>query len=99
MDLLNDSTFEQVLRICSSGQVAYAAGSPSCNQYSRLKLQDDGGPPALRTPDHLAGVPGLSADDLQKVQESFLMLERVVCCLCLVFSAGGHVNPRMTCLG
>ena len=43
MDILDDQAFEQLLRICSSGQVAHA-GSPSCGQYSRLKLRQDGGP-------------------------------------------------------
>ena len=28
MDLLNDQSYEQLLRICSSGQVAYGAASP-----------------------------------------------------------------------
>ena len=92
MDILDDQAFEQLLRICSSGQVAYAAGSPSCGQYSRLKLRQDGGPRALRTPENLDGLPGLSPDDLTKLQESFIMLSRVVSCLRLVFLSGGHVH-------
>ena len=92
LDILCDGAYEQLLRVCSSGQVAYAAGSPSCNQYSRLKLRNDGGPRALRTPDHLDGVPGLSPDEVTKLQESFIMLSRVVNCLRLVFLAGGHVH-------
>ena len=92
MDILDDQAFEQLLRICSSGQVAYAAGSPSCGQYSRLKLRQDGGPRALRTPENLDGLPGLSPDDLTKLQESFIMLARVVSCLRLVFLSGGHVH-------
>ena len=42
MDLLNDQSYEQLLRICSSGQVAYGAASPSCAHYSRLKLHRPG---------------------------------------------------------
>ena len=63
MDLLNDQSYEQLLRICSSGQVAYGAASPSCAHYSRLKLHRPG-PKALRTPEALHGVPGLSSHEL-----------------------------------
>ena len=88
-DLLNSISYERLLRLCSSGLIAYAAASPSCCEYSRLKLLPNG-PPALRTPSHLQGVPGLSGPELQKVQESFTMLERCVNCLNLTVSAGGH---------
>ena len=61
-DILNDSAFEQLLRLCFSGAVGYASFSPSCSEYSRLQLRE-GGPAALRTPDHLDGRPNLSASD------------------------------------
>ena len=66
MDLLNDGSYEQLLRICSSGQVAYGAASPSCAHYSRLKLHRPG-PKALRTPEFLDGVPGLSSAELLNI--------------------------------
>ena len=74
MDLLCDDSYEQLLRICSSGQVGYGSASPACCHYSRLKLRPGPGPKALRTPEALQGVPGLSSADLQKVQESYLLL-------------------------
>lgn len=80
MDLLNDQSYEQLLRICSSGQVAYGAASPSCAHYSRLKLHRPG-PKALRTPEALDGVPGLNSMELLQVQESFMMLFRTITCL------------------
>ena len=88
-DLLTDRTYESLLRVCASGLIAYAGASPSCCEYSRLKLRP-GGPPALRTPEYLQGKPDLSGDQLLKVQESNMMLERCVQCLRLVNSAGGH---------
>ena len=94
MDLLNDGSYEQLLRICSSGQVAYGAASPSCAHYSRLKLHRPG-PKALRTPEFLDGVPGLSSAELLQVQESFMMLSRTITCLTLIFQAGGR-PPRAT---
>ena len=39
MDLLRDDSYEQLLRICSSGQVGYGSASPACSHYSRLKLR------------------------------------------------------------
>ena len=88
-DLLDDSFFLKLLRICASGRVAYIACSPSCNEYSVLKLKP-GGPPPLRSREHLAGFPHLSADDLTKVQNSHTMLARCCELLQVVFSAGGH---------
>ena len=88
-DLLDDRCYEPLLRVCASGIVAYAAASPSCCEYSRLKLKP-GGPPALRTPEFLQGKPNLSSAQLLRVQESNVMLERCVACLRLVISSGGH---------
>ena len=92
MDLLEDSSFEALLKLCACGVVAYGAASPSCAQYSRLKLRDDGGPPPLRTPEHMQGVPGLDARNLAKVQESYTMLARCLQCLSVIHSSGGHVH-------
>ena len=92
MDLLHDSTYEQLLRLCASGQVGYGSASPACAHYSRLKLLPGPGPKALRTPDSLQGVPGLNSYELQQVQESYLMLSRCIICLTLIFQAGGHVH-------
>ena len=89
MDLLDNTFYEPFLRICASGIVAYAAASPNCGEYSRLKLRDDG-PPALRTPMHLDGVPNLSPAALEKVQTSHTLMARSVPCLELVFASGGH---------
>lgn len=72
--------------------MAYGAASPSCGEYSRLKLRDGPGPRALRTPDHLQGIPDLTPIELQRVQESFLMLRRCLVSLQLVFQSGGHVH-------
>ena len=91
-NLLQDDTYEQLLRICSSGQVGYGSASPACAHYSRLKLLPGPGPKALRTPEALQGVAGLNSYELQQVQESYLMLSRCILCLTLVFQAGGHVH-------
>jgi len=92
MDILADAAYEDLLRVAASGQVGYGAASPSCCECSRLKLRDDGGPKALRSPDHLSGLPNLTAWELQKVQESVIMLSRCVEVLTLVFQSGGHVH-------
>ncbi len=88
-DLLDDTPYELLLRLACSRQVAYAAGSPSCNEYSRLKLRP-AGPMALRTPDQLDGIPGLSYDQQLRLQNSAIMLSRVVTCLTLTYLSGGH---------
>ena len=91
MDILHAPFYEQLLFLCGSGAVGYAAASPSCNEYSLLKLS--GGPPyALRTPAHLQGLPDLSPSDLAKVQASHTMLQRACCAISAVHLAGGHAH-------
>ena len=89
MDLLNDTFYLQLLRLCASGIVAYTACSPSCAEYSKLKLKP-GGPPALRTSAHLEGLPGLTAEQLSKVQSSYVMVYRCTQLLQATYAAGGH---------
>ena len=73
MNLLDDAVFLQLLKLCACGVVAYGAFSPSCGEYRRLKLRP-GGPPPLRDPDHLDGLPGLDCHSTEKLQNSFTML-------------------------
>ena len=91
MDILDNSFYEPLLRVCSSGCVAYAAASPNCGEYSRLKLRANG-PPALRTPEHLQGLPNLTPEQLDRVQTSHTLMTRCVLCLELVYSSGGHCH-------
>lgn len=91
-DLLNDRTYESLLRVCASGLIAYAGASPSCREYSRLKLRP-GGPPALRTPEYLQGKPDLSGDQLLKVQESNMMLERCSIRPVAILISNSHILP------
>ena len=92
LDLLDNGPYEALLRISASGKVGYGAASPSCCEYSRLKLRQDDGPKALRSPEHLSGLPNLTAWELQRVQDSFTMLSRCVEVLTLIFESGGHVH-------
>ena len=81
MNLLDNDSFESLLRLASSGQVGYGAASPSCNDYSRIKLKADNGPRAIRTPEHLNGVPNLTHAEKLRIQSSHQMLYRCLLCL------------------
>ena len=48
-DFLDSNWYEQLLRLCASGIVAYAGASPSCCEYSWLKLLPNG-PPSIAYP-------------------------------------------------
>ena len=76
-DLLSDTAYERLLRLASSGIIAYGCGSPACRDYSRLKHRPNG-PKALRTPDHLNGVPGLTNAEKRRVRDSACMLSRTI---------------------
>ena len=90
---------ESLLRICHSGIVGYAAASPSCSEYSRLKLRPNR-PQALRTPENLTSLPNLTPSDLQKVQDSHTMLSNCIQILMITCSAGGfgHLEQPTTAM-
>ena len=90
-NLLNDESYEALLRLSCSRQVRYGSGSPSCCEYSRLKLKP-GGPKALRTLEHMDGIPGLTFAEKTRLQESAIMLVRTITCLRLIYLAGGHCH-------
>ena len=91
LDLLCDSTYDDLLRLAFSGVIRYAHASPPCKEYSRLKLRP-GGPSAVRTPEHLDGLPSNTPAQQSRVISSQKLLYRSVCILRAVFSAGGHVS-------
>ena len=90
-NLLSDESYEALLRLSCSRQVRYGCGSPSCCEYSRLKLKP-GGPKALRTLEYMDGVPGLPFEEKTRVQEGAIMLTRTITCLRLIYLAGGHCH-------
>ena len=67
-NILDDTAFEALLKLCWSGAVALIMLAPPCKEYSRLKLRP-GGPKALRTPQHMHGVPGLSPCQQKKLAD------------------------------
>ncbi|CAE7206607.1 unnamed protein product [Symbiodinium sp. CCMP2592] len=91
-NLLNDSTYDSLMRLCYSGQVNLAHASPPCTEYSRLKLRADGGPRAIRTPEHMSGVPDLSPSERQRLEQSKKVLVRTINLLLATYCAGGHVS-------
>ena len=64
---------------------------PHAKEYSRCKLRPPG-PRPLRSPEHLAGLPGLSVTELQRLQESSTLMSRAVELLHATFKAGGHFS-------
>ena len=58
-DILDDRLMRLLLRLARSGLVGLAWSAPPCKEFSRLKLRRPG-PKALRTPEYMDGVPGLS---------------------------------------
>ncbi|CAE7325932.1 Plscr3 [Symbiodinium sp. CCMP2592] len=91
LDLLHDDTYDHLLRLCFSGIVRFAHGSPPCKEYSRLKLRP-GGPAAIRSPEHLNGLPGNTASQQERVLNSQKLLYRCVCLLRAAFNSGAHVS-------
>ena len=91
LDLSCDDTYDKLLRIAFSGCIKYAHASPPCRDYSRLKLRP-GGPPAIRSPEHLDGLPGNTRQQQERVRSSQQLLYRCTCVLRAVFAAGGHVS-------
>ena len=87
-DILNDNIYESLLQLCWSGCIGLATSAPPCKEYSRLKMQP-GGPPPLRTPEHMDGLPHLSQAQLEKVRQSKEIHRRGRQLLYAVMSKGG----------
>ena len=94
-DILNDDGFHAILRLCWSGLIGLACLAPPCKEFSRLKLRP-GGPKALRTPQHMDGVPGLTPGEQQKVHESALIhtrAQRLFLAICHKGGIGVYEQP------
>ena len=91
-DILQDSTYDALLRLGFSGQVTLANASPPCTEYSRLKLLDNAGPRPLRSPDHMEGFPDLNAEEKHRFEQSRLLLFRSLHILRAVWCGGGHIS-------
>ena len=80
MDLLNDMYFENLLRLCASGLVAYCGASPPCSEFSLLKLRTPG-PTPVRTHEFPLGIPNPTPSEQDRINSSRKLLHRAVCCL------------------
>ena len=75
MDLLRDDTFSLLCDLADHGVVGAALAAPICGEFSILKLKP-GGPPPVRTPRCLHGLPENDLDQSRRVQDSFLLHDR-----------------------
>ena len=91
LDLLDDQTYDNILRLAFSGTVRMAHAAPPCKEYSRLKLRP-GGPRAVRSPEFLNGFPDNTQSQQQRVDTSQKIMYRSVCILRTVFASGGHAS-------
>ena len=91
LDLLDDKTYDSILRLAFSATVRMAHAAPPCKEYSRLKLRP-GGPRAVRSPEFLNGFPENTQSQQQRVDISQKIMYRSVCILRAVFASGGHVS-------
>ena len=91
-DLLQDCTFERLLRLAFAGRFAFAHASPPCTEYSRLKLRPGPGHPPCRSPEHLQGLPSNDHAAILRVVRSRTVLERCVQILLAVYQSGGHCD-------
>ena len=99
-DLLDDLTFQNLQRLCSSGLVGVAAAAPPCAAFSRARLRQ-GGPPPVRTVSHPTGIPEPSASQAKELEVSALLHSRTRHLLHLVACRGGLIwleNPSSSLL-
>ena len=90
-DILDDRVFDVMLRLAYSGLVGVAWSAPPCKEFSRLKLKRPG-PKALRTPEYMDGVPGLSSAEQARVDASTAIHSRSRAILRGVVSATGQAG-------
>ena len=99
-NLLDDLTFQNLQRLCSSGLIGVAAAAPPCAAFSRARLRQ-GGPPPVRTVSHPTGIPQPSASQAKELETSALLHSRTRHLLHLVACRGGMIwleNPSSSLL-
>lgn len=75
LDLLDDNTFESLLRLASSGRIGAALAAPYCCKHSRATLRPNG-PAPVRTQEFLDGLPSNTTQPQIAVQESSTIHDR-----------------------
>ena len=90
-DILDDRVLHLLLRLAHSGLVGMVWSAPPCKEFSRLKLRRPG-PKALRTPEYMDGVPGLSKEEQARVDASAAIRSRSREVLRGVVSATGQAG-------
>ena len=90
-DILDDRVFQVMLRLAYSGFIGIAWGAPPCKEFSRLKLKRPG-PKALRTPEFMDGVPGLSTAEQARVDANTAIHSRFRAILRGVVSTAGQAG-------
>ena len=99
-NLLDDLTFQNLQRLCSSGLIGVAAAAPPCAAFSRARLRP-GGPPPVRTLSHPTGIPQPSVSQAEELRTSALLHSRTRHLLHLVACRGGIIwleNPSSSIL-
>ena len=90
-DILDDRVMHLLLRLAHSGLVGMVWSAPPWKEFSRLKLRRPG-PKALRTPEYMDGVPGLSKEEQARVDASAAIHSRSREVLRGVVSATGQAG-------
>ena len=75
LDMLEDDTFENLLRLASSGRIGSALAAPYCCKHSRATLRPHG-PAPVRTPEFLDGLPSNTIQQQLALQESSTIHDR-----------------------
>ena len=73
-NILDPTVMQKVRNWCSSGVLALFHFGTPCATFSRARKHGAGGPPHIRSDKHLTGIPGISAEDAEKVHLGFLFL-------------------------
>ena len=94
-NILDDSTWQRMLKDINSGVYQFLFASPPCRTFSEFR-SEPGGPPVLRDHDWPYGYPksqayyrGLSRSDFDKLREDNLLADRVAQACSGIAAQGG----------
>eukprot|EP00435_Cladocopium_sp_Y103_P059768 s21_g21.t1 len=87
--LLNDQSFERILRVAASGQVAYMCAAPNQAEFVMRQMTEPGRRP-VRTPEFPQGIPNPTPAESQRLACSDTLLTRCLQCLLATHASGGH---------
>jgi len=101
-ELLRDQVFEHLLRLATRGEFLGIFAAPPCSTFSIARFAPhvegrDGGPPPIRTRQHIRGIPNCPTQYRKSLREANVLVDRTCSILKAATEAGSEWALKNPC--